>query len=85
MHTVGHWNGFWAEGFWVFPLMMMLIMLVAVFLCARIFLGDRRSPFSNHPGWREPPGESPLEIAERRFARGEISKQEFEQIKQAIS
>lgn len=82
---MGHWNGFWEGGFWIFPLMMMLIMLAAVFLFARFFFGGYRPSSSNQSGWRETQDEPPLEIAKRRFARGEITKEEFEQIKRAIS
>ena len=35
-------------------------------------------------GPSQPPREDPLEIAKRRLARGEISNEEFEEIKRAI-
>ena len=88
---MGYWNGCWAGwmgGFWIFPLLMILIMIVAIFLCARYFFGGFggcRTPTSTRSGWREAPDESPLEIAKRRYARGEITKEEFEQIKNAIT
>lgn len=81
------WHDFWAGGFWLFPLMMMLIMLICVFVFARIFLGrDGHGPcFFDRERRRPESVDSPLEIAKRRYARGEITKAEFEDIKNSIA
>jgi len=86
MDPMGHWHGFWMGGMWIFPLLMMLIMIVVVFVCARAFLGgDFRSPCSRHnDGVQQHRSESALEIAKRRYAQGEITKEEFAEIKKAI-
>jgi len=34
---------------------------------------------------REPPTDSPLEIAKRRYARGEITREEFQRIKEDLT
>ncbi|HEY4686457.1 MAG TPA: SHOCT domain-containing protein [Dehalococcoidia bacterium] len=37
------------------------------------------------PRGREPGGESALDIAKRRYARGEITKEEFEQLRRDLT
>ncbi len=83
---------FWSSGMWIFPMIMMAIMLIVVW---RIFgQGGFRPPWSQDPNRQEriqgtpPPqssggggSETPLEILKRRFAMGEITKEEFEQMK----
>ena len=77
---------FGCGGMWGFPMSIFVIILVAVFLIVGwlCFGGP----------WRRPPGaydhkykdmETPLQILERRYAKGEITKQEFEQIKKDLS
>jgi putative membrane protein len=67
-------NGGW---FWVWMPLMMIAGIILV--AALVYLVLRRGGWS--PG---PPGaqrESPLDIAKRRYASGEISSEEFERIK----
>ena len=40
--------------------------------------------FSRRGGWRSHREESPLEILQKRYARGEISKEEFEEMKRNL-
>lgn len=73
-----HWWGdtWWHGGMWIYPLIMLTIMLLVIYLVfAR---GGWRPPWS---GTRS---ETALEILKKRYARGEISKEEFEQIKQDL-
>jgi uncharacterized membrane protein len=65
----GGW-GFW----WIFPLLMMVVMGVCLFMMVRMWSGHGRS---------EPGRSSALRILGERFANGEISKEEFEE-KRAI-
>lgn len=69
----GPWHmsgwGFW----WVFPALMMLIMLAACFfLMSRMMFGHRHGHFRDS-------SDSALRILSERFAKGEISKEEFEE------
>ncbi len=81
-----HWHSFWMGGMWVFPLLMILLILVSVFVLARVLLGRDGSGPSVQDQYRRAPqlDESPLEIAKRRYARGEITKEEFEEIRKTI-
>lgn len=75
-----HWSGMW-----VFPLVMIAIMLIFFFL----FFGRGRSgpPWCNHFGnsHENEDSESALELLKKRYAKGEINKEEFDQIKKDIS
>ncbi len=75
------WWNMWSGGFWIFPVVGMTFMLVIVF----VFL---RAVFGRPPGagwWTEPrPPESALDIARRRYASGEISREAFEQIRKDL-
>jgi len=70
----GHWHmwgggwGFW----WIFPLLMMLFMIaLCVFLMTRMSWGHGHS--------RGDSVSSALQLLNERFAKGEISKEEFEE------
>lgn len=81
-----NWNGpwfceFWMGGLWILPV---LIMLVGIFVCARTFLaGNGRPPFCGPRQWNRH-DESAMEIAKRRYAAGEITGEEFEEIKKTV-
>ncbi|MCL4511174.1 MAG: SHOCT domain-containing protein [Bacteroidetes bacterium] len=76
---------FWGSGMWIFPIIMLIITLIFVFL---IFgRGGFRPPwwydsdrYHNHDINRE----TPLEVLRRRYANGEITKEQFEQMKRDI-
>jgi len=64
-HMWGGW-GLW----WVFPLLMMALMVACAFFMMQMLWGHGHS-HRDHTG-------SALQILSERFAKGEISKEEFE-------
>ncbi len=77
---------FWGGGMWVFPVIGLIIFLFVIYLVfTRVFSGG--APFC---GWGGQGGgtqdpQSPLEILKTRYAKGEISREEFEQMKKDIA
>jgi putative membrane protein len=74
---------FWYWPIWFFPLFMPFfwITVIAVFLYLIFSRVGGRKPWEAGPG----PGEdSALDILKKRYAKGEISKEEFEQMKRDI-
>jgi putative membrane protein len=84
------WHGFW----WIFPLMFFIFMIVmCVFMMRRGCMGSMwRDRMMDRPEYRDAvkrPGaessDSAMEILNKRYAKGEIDKQEYEEKKAAIS
>jgi len=87
-----HWPGFW----WICPLMMlfMFVFFAVVFFVLRRERGDRWPPWrwmseqpesrQTHEGYRDVTPESALDILNKRYARGEIDKEEYEEKKTTI-
>lgn len=62
---------------WIYPLIMLTIILVVVyFIFGR---GGWRPP------WSSERSETALDILKKRYARGEFSKEEFEQVKKDLA
>lgn len=78
----------WWGPMWFFPMVMPIIMVVVLLLCLYFIFGRGgfRLPWHNadrpysHGGERE----SALEILKKRYAKGEITKDEFEQMRKDI-
>ncbi len=77
------WCPFWTGWFWIIPLLFVVLCLAGMFFCGRICCGWMRMPWSFQDDQRAI--ESPLDTAKRRFAKGEISKAEFEDIKKTLN
>ncbi len=75
---------FWWGGMWIFPIIMLIVMVVVVFL---IFgHSNFRPPWHGYDRFFGDQGgsETALEILKKRYAKGEITKEEFEQMKKDI-
>jgi putative membrane protein len=82
---------FWESGMWIFPTTGLVIMLFCMMIFGRrCFAGSHyRFPCSWHGDHdrytKDNSGsESALEILNKRYASGEISKEEYERIKRDI-
>ena len=76
---------FWGGGMWIFPLIMLTVMLVFVFL----MFGQRgfRPPWMDRRGHGQgerQESESALDILKKRYAKGELTKEEYEEIKKDL-
>lgn len=69
----------WGPGFglmWIFPLLFLIVMIVFLFRGGpgRFWRGDSRDDRR----------ESPREILDRRYASGEITKEQYEEMKRTL-
>jgi putative membrane protein len=74
---------------WIFPLIgcgvMMLMCILMMFFCYRSFFGSSSRPRDYDSCTKENNSSEPaLEILNRRYANGEITKEEYERIKSDI-
>lgn len=71
-------ENFFNSGIWIIPIVMMILCFIffRFFSSKRNFFGHNRSKSATE--------ESPLDIIKKRYARGEISKSEFEQMQKDI-
>jgi putative membrane protein len=67
---------------WIFPMFMPIFWLVIIGLCLYFIIGRGKSSRLWESG---PDRETALDILKKRYAKGEISKDEFEQMKRDIS
>ena len=76
----------WGGGMWIFPFIGLFVFLFVIFFkFNRVFTGS--GPFC---GWGGQGGgssgpQSPLDILKIRYAKGEITREEFERMKKDIS
>jgi len=73
---------FWGTGMWFFPFIGIFVMLLVVYM---IFgRGRYNMPCNNRDDTYKRSEQDPLDILKKRYARGEVSKEEFENIKKDI-
>lgn len=71
----GPWHMMGTGGFWMFPFFPMIILVVILYFV----FGRNRGCWSGHGS-----GESAIEILKKRYAKGEITKDEFEEMKKDL-
>jgi putative membrane protein len=89
MHLMGP-EHFYGSGWWMFPSIMPIIILVVLLIILYMII--------KREGYRQPRGDASdrrslnggdsdtaMEMLNKRYAKGEISKEEFEQIKKDIT
>ncbi len=75
------WGGIW----WIFPIIMCIVMVIFFFL--RSGRKGFRPPWmqgSDRDHRESTDSETPLEILKKRYAKGEINKEEFDQMKKDL-
>lgn len=74
---------FWG-GMWIFPIIMTTIALIVIYF----IFGRRgfRTPWQGHENYynRKMDFETALDILKKRYAKGEITEEEFERMKKTI-
>lgn len=82
---MGPWmHDFWMNGWfgmWIWPLLVIVLIVVLILYLGKGYSGrnSRGSAGDTHA-----PSETALDIVKKRYAKGEISKEEFEQMKKDI-
>lgn len=80
MPMMPNWGGMGGSGFWLGSILMILFWLIiiagAIFIIYALVNPQRSAP--------PKAGETPLEILQKRYAKGEISKEEFEEKKKDL-
>lgn len=61
-----------------------LVMVVCIFMMGRMMMGHGGSGHANHGDFEDQGNRSPRDILAERFARGEISEDEFEQRRRVL-
>jgi putative membrane protein len=74
MDRYGHMMNYWGAGIVVWLLLLVLVVLLVYFLIRNQGAG----------GSRPTPGETPLDILKKRYARGEITKEQFDEMKKDL-
>jgi putative membrane protein len=74
---------YWSWHVWMFPMFMPIVWILVIALVLYLIFGRGSSRRVWQPG-PPPLPETALDILKKRYAKGEISKAEFEQIKRDI-
>ncbi len=84
MWNCGPWSAF--QWMWLFPLIGLIVMVLMVsFMFGRGRLSPLCRRWNTHEGdTRDQKSQSALDILKQRYAKGEISKDEFERVKRDV-
>lgn len=77
----------WMDGMggFMFPGLGLILIIILVIVIVWLLLGQRTPGGRTHSRESEPPAtETPLEILRRRYANGEITREEFESMKEDL-
>ncbi len=79
-------NTMWWGPFWFFPMFIPVVILIALIFCMYYFFSREGRRFPLLGGGRGGvESESALDILKKRYARGELTREEYMQMKQDIS
>jgi putative membrane protein len=75
MDGYGHMMGPWGGGIFMWLLLLVLVVVLVYFLVRALGSGGSRPT---------PPNETALDILKKRYARGEITKEQFDEMKKNL-
>jgi putative membrane protein len=78
-------ESFWYWPMWLFPMFMPIFWIVVIVIALFFIFGRSHSPRMICGPGPDQGEETALDILKKRYAKGEISKDEFEQMKRDIS
>ncbi len=83
-------NSMWWSGWWMFPFGMPILLLVVLVAVLYLIFGSgaygrHRWRDSDRPSSNAGDSESAIEILKKRYAKGEIKREEFEQMKKDLN
>lgn len=71
-----HWEYGWGMGFgWIFMILFWVLVILGIVFVIKMIAGSGSK-------WEQP--ETALDILKKRYAKGEISREEFEQMKKDV-
>lgn len=76
---------FWSGGMWIFPTIAMIIGFSVILLMIFLIFGrGYKPPRHDSDRHRDEGVDSAFDILKKRYAKGEVTREEFEQIKKDI-